>query len=173
MKRVLVTYYSLSGNTERVAKDLAARLGADLQQVREHVDRRGLLGYLKAALDSLHERSAMLGELERSAADYELVLVGTPIWAGKITPAVRTYLKTIRGQARRIAFFTTSGSTDIARVLPAMERLAGAAAAGSAGFTDRELRDPALYDPKRDAFIASLRGIPVASHEPEFQHAHA
>lgn len=32
-KQVLVVYYSLSGNTARVASDLAARLGADLESI--------------------------------------------------------------------------------------------------------------------------------------------
>jgi hypothetical protein len=173
MKRILVAYYSLGGNTERVARDLATRLGADLQQIREYAERRGFPGYLKAALDSLRERSSLLGDLERSAGDYDLVLVGTPIWVGRITPAVRTYLKTIRGQARRVAFFITSGSTDIARVLPTMEGLAGVAATGCVGFTERELRNAAAYDRKLGLFVATLRGARAEAPEPELQHAHA
>ena len=39
-KRILVVYYSLSGNTERVAKELAARVGADLEQATPLKSRR-------------------------------------------------------------------------------------------------------------------------------------
>jgi menaquinone-dependent protoporphyrinogen IX oxidase len=157
MKRILVAYYSLGGNTGRIAKDLAARLGADILQIRELAERRGLLGYLGAALDSLRERSALLARLGKSAGDYDLVLVGTPVWAGRITPAARTYLKTLRGQARHVAFFSTSGGTDVARLVPAMQQLVGQEALASVGFTQAELRDAEVCARKLDSFVAALR----------------
>jgi flavodoxin len=52
-KRTLIVYYSLSGNTERVARDLAAHLDADLRRLRERTNRHGFLGHLRAAFDSL------------------------------------------------------------------------------------------------------------------------
>src|SRR5678815_3564131 len=122
-KRILVVYYSLSGNTERVATDLAAHLGADLQRILERTDRRGFFGHLRAAFDTLRERPASLLDIGRDAAEYDLTIVGTPVWTGRITPAVRTYLESIRGRPRNIAFFTTSGNTGIDKVLPSMQRL--------------------------------------------------
>jgi len=160
-KRILIVYFSLGGNTERVATNLAARLDADVEKIREQTGRRGLFGYLRAAFDSLRERPALLGDIGKRAADYDLTIVGTPVWAGKITPAVRTYLTTIRGTARRVAFFTTSGSTDIRRVMPAMEALVASEAIACVGFTDRELKDAAVYRAKLDAFIAALSVTPT------------
>lgn len=173
-KRVLIVYFSLGGNTERVATNLAARLGADLEELREQTSRRGLSGYMRAALDSLRERPAVLVDVGKRASDYDLTIVGTPIWAGKITPAVRTYLTNIRGTPRRVAFFTTSGSTDIARVLPAMEGLVASEAIASLGFTSRELKDDAVYRARLDSFIAALSAAPLrAGTGPAFEHAHA
>jgi flavodoxin len=161
MKRILIACYSLSGNTQRVARDLAARLDADVLELRELTDRGGVLGYLGAAFDSLRARSGMLGHLESCAGDYPLTIIGSPIWAGKITPAVRTYLTTIRGSVRQVAFFTTSGSTDIARVAPGMARLAGAEVLATAGFTSAELRDAARYESRMNDFVAALRAAAV------------
>src|SRR5690242_1579550 len=121
--RILVAHYSLSGNTERVAEDLATRLGAERQKIGELRKRRGLLGYLRAVLDSLRETSVELAGLEKDPNDFALTVIGTPIWAGKITPAVRAYLRLNRGRFREVAFFTTSGSTPVEKVVPAMERL--------------------------------------------------
>src|SRR5690348_16078494 len=118
--RILVVYYSLSGNTERVAKDLAAHLGADLQRIRERTNRRGFLGHLRAAFDSLRERPAPLMDVARDAAEYDLTIVGTPIWTGRVTPAVRTYLESIRGRVRHVAFFTTSGNNGVDKVILSM-----------------------------------------------------
>jgi len=162
-QRVLIVYYSLSGNTERVARDLARQLDADLERVHEHVNRRGLLGYAGAIFDSLRERAAVLGDVTRDAAQYDLTIVGTPIWAGRITPAVRTYLKSIRGRARCIAFFTTSGNTPAQTVLPSMEKLADRPAIACLGLTDRELRTADVYEKKLTAFLRELREAPGSS----------
>jgi hypothetical protein len=147
-----------------VATDLAARLGADVAELRERTSRRGFLGHLRAALDSLRERPAVLGDVGKRAADYDLTIVGTPIWTGRITPAIRTYLTTIRGQCRNVAFFITSGATDVARVLPTMERLADSPAIASMGLTERDLRDEAVYRGKVNTFVESLSTAPQACH---------
>jgi len=157
-KKMLVVYYSLSGNTERVAQDLAKRLGADLEKLGDLKNRRGPLGYLRAVIDSIRERPAELADIGKHARDYDLTIVGTPIWGGKITPAMRSYLRTIRGRCNDIAFFTTSGSTPAVKVTPDMERLAGRPAVAFSGFNYDELKSEAQYDDKIIAFIGALQG---------------
>jgi flavodoxin len=163
-KRILVVYYSMSGNTQRVAKDLAAYLGADLQRLRERTHRRGFRGYLRAVFDSLRARPASLIHTARDAAGYDLIIVGTPIWAGRITPAVRTYLESLRGRTRHVAFFTTSGHTGVDKVLPAMQRLVDLESIASIGFCARELRDAACYENKLTAFLGGVRPLAPRIH---------
>jgi flavodoxin len=173
-KRILVVHYSLSGNTERVAQDLAKRLGAEGEKIGDLKNRRGPLGYLRAALDSIRERPAELTALEKDPQDYALTLIGTPIWAGKITPAVRTYLRTHRGRFNEVAFFTTSGSTPAEKVVPAMERLAGRQAVAFAGFNYLDLKTESLYEKKAAAFLERLqrdRTCEVCGQEPKRAHA--
>jgi hypothetical protein len=171
-KRILVVYYSLSGNTERVATDLAAHLGADLQRILERTDRRGFFGHLRAAFDTLRERPASLLDIGRDAAEYDLTIVGTPVWTGRITPAVRTYLESIRGRPRNIAFFTTSGNTGIDKVLPSMQRLVDQQSIAAIGFSARELRDAARYRSKLSAFLDGVRPLAPRIHA-EAAHAYA
>jgi flavodoxin len=155
--RILVVYYSLSGNTERVAEDLAMRLGAVREKIGETGNRRGILGYLRAALDSIRERPADLTGLDQDPRNFSLTLVGTPIWAGKITPAIRTYLRLHRGRFNDVAFFTTSGSTPADKVVRTMERLAGRQAIATAGFSFVDLKTGSLYEAKLAAFLARSR----------------
>jgi flavodoxin len=173
-KRVLVIHYSLSGNTERVAEDLATRLGAEREKIGDSKDRRGFLGYLRAALDSVRERPAELTGLDKNPSDFALTLIGTPIWAGRVTPAIRTYLRMNRGRFNEVAFFTTSGSTPAEKVVRAMERLAGRQAAAFSGFNYVELKTQKLYEKKIAAFLQELqrdRTCEVCGQEPK--HAHA
>jgi flavodoxin len=156
-KDILVVHYSLSGNTERVAGDLAARLGADREAIDDTRNRRGVLGYLGAALDSIRERHTEIGSLDKDPKNYSLTVIGTPIWGGKITPAVRTYLRLHRDRFNEVAFFTTAGSTTPDKVVPAMEHLAGRRARAFAGFVYADLKSPETYARKLDTFIANLR----------------
>jgi len=157
-KRILVVYYSSTGNTRRVAQDIAARLGADIERINDEKNRRGLFGLIGAALDSARERPAQITPTSKCPSDYALIVVGTPVWAGKMTPAARAYLRMIRGSLSDIAFFTTSGATDAEKIVPAMEALAGRQAVAFSGFNDRELKTAALYDQKLSLFVNALQG---------------
>jgi hypothetical protein len=174
MNRILIAYYSLDGNTERVARDLAARLGADVLELREATNRHGFFGHLRATFDSVCERPALLSDPGKFGAEYDLTIVGTPIWAGRITPAARTYLKSIRDRSGDIAFFQTSGGTEVERVLPAIEKLIGRRAAAFGGLTHHELQDAALYQHKLDALVTAVKLRPLLrGNEAGVTHAHA
>jgi len=167
-KRTLVVYYSLRGKTDRVARDLAMRLGADLERIGERKNRGGWLGFVVATLDSLREHPVALDPRVKDPKDYALTIVGTPIWAGKITPAVRAYLRVNRDQ-NDVAFFTTSASTPAAKVVPELERLAARQAIAFEGFAASDLLDQAIYQEKIGAFLERLqrdRSCEVCGQEP-------
>ena len=174
LKPILVVHYSVSGNTERVAEDLATRLDAEREKIGDLRNRRGPLGQLRAVLDSILERPAELAALGKDPRDYRLTIIGTPIWAGKITPAVRAYLRRHRGRFNDVAFFITSGSTPAETVIPAMEQLAGRQAVAFAGFNSVDLKTGVLYEKKITEFLEGLerdRSCEVCGQEP--RHAHA
>jgi flavodoxin len=154
--KILVVYYSRTGNTERVAKDIAARLNADSEKIIDKKNRSGLSGMFSAGKDAAGKKSADIGPIEKDPANYDLVIVGTPVWAGSMTPAVRSYLQQTKGKFKKAAFFITSGGTGPDKVVPGMEELAGVKAAASAGFTGKELKNEKTYNEKLTAFTAAL-----------------
>lgn len=160
--RVLVVYYSVSGNTARVARDIGKALGADVESLRDRGHGTGCLGYLKAGLDAARGRSAALGELMFDPKNYALTIVGTPVWAWHMTPAVRAYLQRHKMDFGNVAFFVTSGDTDADKIVPSMERIVRRRAVAFTGFNSRQLADPRVYAGRLDAFFKSL-GRPVVS----------
>ena len=110
-KRVLVVYYSLTGNTARVARDLAVRLGGDVESIQDEGHGTGFLGQLAAAFDAWRKAPARIGTIQRDPTGYAITVVGTPVWAWQMTPAVRAYLQNTRGKIRNVAFFIPSGNT--------------------------------------------------------------
>ncbi len=156
-KQVLVTYYSLTGNTARVAQDLASRLGADVETIQDPRHGKGTFGQFTAAFDAWRKAPARIGFLRHDPAHYALTVVGTPVWMWQMTPAIRAYLNTTRGRARHLAFFVTSGDTDIKRVAPSLEAAAGQRAVALTGFNARELANHFTYERKLGDFIEAIR----------------
>lgn len=156
-KPVLVVYYSLTGNTARVARDLAARLDADVESIRDEGHGAGVLGQFVAAFDSLRRAPAYISALQRDPAEYAIAVVATPVWTGQMTPAVRAYLAEMRGRLKSVAFLVTSGDTDISNLAPSLETAAGQSAVASAGFNALELAESATYEQKLSAFVEQIR----------------
>lgn len=124
--RTLVVFYSRSGNTRRVGHDIAARLGADVEELVEDTRRRrGILGFLRAGYEAFRGRPAHIHATRTDPAAYDLVVIGTPVWSDSVTPAVRAYLEARRGALRDVAFFLTHGSSGRRRVFDQLETLAG------------------------------------------------
>jgi hypothetical protein len=155
-RKVLVVYYSLSGNTARVARDLARRTGGDIESLRDNCYGVGFTGYIKAAIDAVRGASSQLGPLARNPRDYALTIVGTPVWVGHMTPSIRGWLQRCRADLGPVAFFVTSGDTDVAKIAPALESLAGHKAVALAGFNAKELGNRASYDAKLSEFVKAL-----------------
>jgi flavodoxin len=106
--KTLVVYFSLTGSTEFVAKIIAEQLNADLCEVVDKKHKNGKLIYLKGGAASIREKLTKI-EFPKSIENYDLIIVGSPIWAGKITPAIRTFLSLNDFSHKKGAFFITLG----------------------------------------------------------------
>lgn len=158
-KKVLVVYYSRTGNTKRVAEDIARALGADMELLVDKKDRSGASGYLIAGKDAARENQADLAPVTKDPAAYDLVVVGTPVWAWNMTPAARAWLAAHKDALKTVAFFTLAGQTKPDKIVAKMEALAGKKAVAFTGFFDGELKEKnkEVYDQKLNAFIAALK----------------
>lgn len=125
--RILVVYYSRTGTTRKVAEVLARLLRADLEALADTRERGGLLGYFRSGREAFFKRKTVLRPPEREPADYELVVIGTPIWNISLSSPVRTYLKLMRAKLPRVAFFLTHKGIGSRRVFGQMARVAGKA----------------------------------------------
>jgi flavodoxin len=144
MSNVLVVYYSRTGNTRRVAEELAARGGWDLERVIDTRPRDGLIGYLRSGFDSLFRRTTTLAPPRHDPADYDLVVVGTPVWNASVSTPIRTWLEERRGLLPALAFFATEGGRGAPHAFRQMALLAGGTPIATLELTDEELRRGAL-----------------------------
>ncbi len=133
--KALVMYFSNSGNTRTVAQALAAHFNADIEELREHKSRPVLqvpkegekpegLGVMRAAMGGFLGFSSRIEDPRHDPSAYDLVIVGSPIWAGGITPAVRSYLKAYRKHLPAVAFFCTGETPEKGHAFDQMEKAA-------------------------------------------------
>jgi flavodoxin len=156
--KILVIYYSRTGITKQVAEDIANKLNADIEQVIDMKDRSGFTGYIGGAKDAKSENITPIGEMKKNPAEYDCIVIGTPIWAWTITPAIRTYIQNNKNSLKKTVFFTTAGSTTIDKIIPIFENAAGQKAIASEGFTKKDFtkENKDAYDKKIDAFASRI-----------------
>ena len=109
----LITYYSYSGNTNKVAQTIARVLNknteVDMQRLMPKEEIKTFLAQCRAAFR--HKRIDLEGGVIFNVSPYDYILIGSPVWAFAPTPAINTYLDNITGLAgKRVIFFLTSGS---------------------------------------------------------------
>jgi flavodoxin len=156
--KILIVYYSRSGTTRTAAILLGALLGCEVEEIIDTKPRAGLRGWLGCAYDGLLGRCTRLAPSQRDPGAYDLVLIGTPIWALNVSAPVRTYLELHHLRLREVAFFLTHGGIARARVLERMSRLARRAPRAELGITAREFDRGEHLGKCRD-FASGLIGL--------------
>ena len=114
MSNVLCIYYSRTGHTKKAMEEIAEALDAELVEITDGVDRKGLVGALRSGRDAMRKECAPLQafQTEKALGEYQLVIVGTPVWAGRCSSVIRGFLKQHGKKLRQAAYIITRYSED-------------------------------------------------------------
>jgi len=105
--KTLVIYYTRTGNAKFAAETIATELGADIEEVIDLKNRQGRLAFLSAGRDAMSGKETEIAQTKRATADYDLIIIAQPVWAGSPTPAIRTYLNKNDLSGKKVALFFT------------------------------------------------------------------
>ena len=126
----LVAYFSATGTTARVAKNLAEAIGADLFEIAPEqpysaadLDWRDTNSRSSHEMDDESCRPTVVGGVENMAA-YDTVFVGFPIWWYVEPRIVDTFLEAYDFAGKTIVPFATSGSSGLGKAPQRMATLA-------------------------------------------------
>ncbi|MBD5430202.1 flavodoxin [Lactobacillus sp.] len=116
-KKYLITYYSWSDNTKRVAKNIAAQLpNSNLAEIKVAPDVFSEDMYETFDISKEQIATNNYPDIDISIDDfnqYDLILVGSPIWGGKPATPIYTFLKKLNGYKGKVAsFYTDVGSIE-------------------------------------------------------------
>jgi flavodoxin len=153
--KTLTVYYSRSGNTRKLAEAISKNIGGDIEEITEPHGRGGPIGWLRSGREATGEMTTSINQPKSDPANYDLLIVGTPIWGGKLSSPVRAYLTKIAGKAKRVAYFVTMMGNDDSATYAAMEKIAGHPKA-TLSISQTELNGSAYLD-KVNKFAETLR----------------
>ena len=120
MSKILVAYFSASGETARLAKTLAGVIGGDLFEIRPQT------AYTAADLDWNNAKSRSSVEMNDpksrppmaevpQLAGYDTVFVGFPIWWYQAPRIIQTFLESADFSGKTVIPFATSGGSGMGK----------------------------------------------------------
>lgn len=124
--RAIVVYYSLGGNTRRVARQLQRATGADLAEIKTVKPYSGSYDDV-VGQGQWEVNSGFLPELQPMEVDldrYDTVILGTPVWWYTFAPAMNSFLRSTDLSGKTVYPFATNGGwlghtlRDFARACP-------------------------------------------------------
>lgn len=106
-RKVLVVYYSLDGNTEFIAHTIANAVGATVLklQPKKTLKCTGFLKYFIGGMQVIFKKKPELLPYEIKPEDFDILFIGTPVWASSFTPALNTFFSKTRLKDKIIALF--------------------------------------------------------------------
>ena len=119
MNKILVAFFSASGVTEKLARNLAKSIGADIFEIEPETK------YTDADLNwrdkksrstvEMHDPSSRPGIANKveNMAQYDTVYIGFPIWWYREPSIIDTFVESYDLDGKTIIPFATSGGSDI------------------------------------------------------------
>lgn len=153
--KTLVVYFSRSGHTRQVANEIAARCGADLEMIREPRSRAGGWGYLRSLWQALRHAAPPISAAVKNPADYDLVIIGTPIWSFGLAPPVRSYARQYATYFKQVAFFCTEGGGGDQRAFDELRQICGKPPVATFALIEKQLPESMHKEPLQN-FVTRL-----------------
>ena len=117
--KTLVAYFSATGTTEAVAKDLAEVTGATLYEIKPEVkytaadlDWRNKESRSSVEMKDKNSRPAFVKDL-KDADSYDVIYIGFPVWWYTAPTIINTFVEAYGFEGKTVIFFATSGGSTL------------------------------------------------------------
>lgn len=141
--KVLIAYYSYSGNTRFAAEQIRKAAGGDIFEIKPvkayPADYNACVSQAKKEINAGFKPE--LAEKVKAFDKYEVIFVGTPNWWSTMAPPVLTFLSSYDFSGKTVIPFVTHGGGGMARCETDMRKAAPKAKFGRGGaFSGRSIK---------------------------------
>ena len=105
--KTAVVYYSYDGNCAFVAEQIKVQLNADVVRLKPVKEKRrsGFAKIFFGVLQVVTKKEPELKPYSLDPAACDLIILGTPVWAGSPAPAIRSFLSNTNISGKKLALF--------------------------------------------------------------------
>ena len=140
--KTLVVYYSRSNVTRKIAEMIREKLDYDIEEITDAGKYGGKIGYMKGGFDATTGKTTKINEITKNPSDYDLVIVGTPIWASNMATPVYSYLIKYSDQINDIAPFCTCISGGYEKTLEKIKEITKKQPKSEMYLTRKDIKNP-------------------------------
>ncbi len=159
--KILVIYYSRTGKTKIAAQQIAKELNCEIEEIIDFKNRQGVLGYLLAGREAMFKKLTNIKKIEKELSDYDLIIIGTPIWAFDMSVAVRTFVASYKNHFKKLAFFCVMGGLGDQRAFKNMEGLVGLKPIATLALRESQVKK-GEYDEPIKQFIKQIKNLIIS-----------
>lgn len=142
--KTCIIYHSYSGITRGIAEKVQAATGGDLIEVKPRRPYTTLTAYSLGCIRARGEEAEPIEPATIDVAPYDLIVIGTPVWAWKTTPATNAAVNALQNSAgKKAVVFATCGS-QAGEAIPIMEQALekkGVSVIGHTVFSRKDVTD--------------------------------
>jgi hypothetical protein len=104
-----IFYYSKTGKNKILVDMLNQKGNFEIEEIIDKKNRKGIIGFVKSGFDAITKKLTEIENIKLNPDVFDHIIIGTPIWAGNITPAIRTFLKKFNGSIKNYSVISVSG----------------------------------------------------------------
>jgi flavodoxin len=114
-KKILIMFYSLTGNTKMIAETIKSSINADIQEVKpvKELDSESGLRFMVGGMQASLRFKPKLKPINSNPLNYDLIFIGSPVWAWQVSPPIRSLLKMYDFSNKKIAVWCCCGGKGI------------------------------------------------------------
>ena len=142
----LVVYYSRTGTTKKVAEEISKALKCDIESICDNKTRSGVKGYIICGFEGARRKIVKINAPKKKASDYDVVIIGTPIWGWNMSSLIRGYLTNYGKDCKNVAFFCTQGGSGAEKAFKEMGEICGKRAVAVMALTTKEVNEGSHTD---------------------------
>jgi flavodoxin len=153
-----IIYHSYSGITRGIAEKIQKACGGDLIEVKLKENYSKLTAYTLGCYRATKEQCDPIEPETIDVSASDLLVIGTPVWAFKATPAINGAIAALKGcDGKKAVIFATCGGSakDTLPILKKALDAKGVTVIGQFVFTKKEIED----EPKINVLIDRIKAV--------------
>ena len=133
MSKKLVAYFSASGVTAKLAKELAEAIDADLFEIKpvepySEADQNWKNPLARCNKEKIGKKEVPVSGIVENMDEYDTVYLGFPIWYWAAPNVVNTFVKQYDFSHKKVVLFATSGGSDMGKTAEKLQPYLGSEA---------------------------------------------